>query len=352
MSSVMLPALIDPHVHLRDPGQTHKEDFSTGTSAALAGGYATILDMPNNKIPITTLDRLKEKIEIAKKKIVCDVGFFFGSLGDNLDEFEKVKDLVFGLKLYLNETTGNFLIDKKTLVRIFDAWEGGPILVHAEDKAVAEVIENVKRTKKRTHFCHISTAQDLKQIISAKENQLPISCGVTPHHLFLTEQDGVKLGPFGKMKPPLRSKKNVEFLWKNLKYIDCIESDHAPHTVIEKQSSNPPYGVPELETTLVLLVTAANENRLTIDDIVRLCHTNPARIFGIRNDLNTMIEVDLNEEYTIDRKTLKTKCNWTPFEKWRVKGKVKRVFLRGKKVFEDGIIVVKPGFGRFIAPNF
>ncbi|MDO8639653.1 MAG: amidohydrolase family protein, partial [bacterium] len=146
MTKIILPGLIDPHVHLRDPGQTEKEDFYTGTCAAIAGGFTTILDMPNNKVPITTLERLEEKISFAKQKTACDIGFYFGSLGDNLDEFEKVKNKVFGLKLYLNETTGNFLINKEKLLKIFSAWPSDkPILLHAEDEAVSFVIETVRR---------------------------------------------------------------------------------------------------------------------------------------------------------------------------------------------------------------
>ena len=413
-----LPGLIDPHVHLRDPGQTHKEDFYTGTAAALAGGYTTIIDMPNNKIPIATFARLNEKIAIAKKKIVCDVGFYFGSVGDNIDEFEKVQDKVFGLKLYLNETTGNFLIDKKKLEKIFTAWSSTkiissqsmplhsgilstkkskplkkplksklPILVHAEEKRVEDVISVVRKIKIHTHFCHVSTAYDLKQIIKAKEDNLPISCGVTPHHLFLTEKDVETLGPFGKMKPPLATKKDQEFLWKNLKYIDVIESDHAPHTVEEKthkkdnltiSQHNPvanvnerlnylsleksqtapdktidktPFGVPGLETTLPLLLTAVSEKRLKIEDIIRLCYKNPSKIFGIKADPQTKIEIDIHQSYIINHKSLFTKCGWSPFDGWRVKGKVKSVFVRGTKVFDNGRILVKPGFGIILQPN-
>lgn len=362
MKTLVLPGLIDPHVHLRTPGQENKEDFYTGTCAALAGGFTTILDMPNNKIPITTRKRLNEKMLIAKKKIVCDLGFYFGSLGDNLNEFKKVMNLVFGLKLYLNETTGNFLIDKKILGKIIKAWpkSAGPILLHAEDDAVAFVIEAVKKYRKKVHFCHISTAFDLKQIIKAKEQNLPISCGVTPHHLFLTEDDVKKLGPFGRMKPPLKSKKDVAFLWKNLKYIDCVESDHAPHTIEEKQSDKPPSGVPGLETTLPLLLTAIHDKRLTIDDLLRLCFENPKKIFSLRpqwlaslrsgSTHETRIEINFNKSYFIDNRYLHTKCGWSPFHGWKVKGKVERVFLRGKKVFEDGKILVKPGFGKIITP--
>lgn len=364
MDIITLPGLIDPHVHLRDPGQTHKEDFYTGTCAALAGGYTTILDMPNNKIPITTLERLEEKINIAKNKIVCDVGMYFGcvsrqksdkrpfgSLNDNLDEFQKIYNKVFGLKLYLNETTGNFLIDKKSLNNIFHVWNSHqPILLHAEDKAVSAVIQIVRKTGKRAHFCHISTSSDLKQIIAAKENALPVTCGVTPHHLFLNDKDAKKLGAFGKMKPPLRKQQDVDFLWKNLKYIDVIESDHAPHTKDEKSSNNPPYGVPGLETTLPLLLTAVSQNRLTMNDIIRLCHTGPKECFHVSIHHNTTIEIDLDKEWIVKGENLQTKCKWSPFEGWKMRGKVKRVFLRGEVVFEDGKVLAKPGFAKIVRP--
>jgi len=396
---LILPGLIDPHVHLRDPGQTNKEDFYTGTCAALSGGFTTILDMPNNKVPIATSKILDEKMKIAKEKIVCDVGFYFGSLGNNLEEFEKVIKKVFGLKLYLNQTTGNFVIDKKLLEKIFTHWSKTPslssagvlsefrkpILFHAEDKMLDTVIKLVKKIGNKIHICHISTISDLKQIILAKEDGLKITCGVTPHHLFLINRDVKRLGPFGKMKPPLQSKKDQDFLWKNLKYIDVIESDHAPHTVAEKlgkargdttgrapDSAHPsgvegalaggkvgagpravtPFGVPGLETTLPLLFTAVSEKRLKIDDIIRLCHTNPAKVFGIKqfdySNNRTRVEVDSSKEYIIENKNLFTKCGWSPFEGWKVKGKVVKVFIRGKKVFENGKILAKEGFGKII----
>ena len=123
MQTITLPGLIDIHVHLRTPGQEYKEDFTTGTKAAIAGGFTTVFDMPNNKLPITTEERLDEKINLAKNNIHSDIGFYFGSLGDNLDQFEKVSNKVWGLKLYLNETTGNFLISKEKLEGIFIAWQ-------------------------------------------------------------------------------------------------------------------------------------------------------------------------------------------------------------------------------------
>lgn len=344
---ITLPGLIDPHVHLREPGQTEKEDFYTGTCAALAGGFTTIIDMPNNLTPITTLTRLEEKKALAKEKTLIDIGFHFGTLGNNFEEFTKVTGKIMGLKIYLNHTTGNFLIDKANMKAIFTAWPSGngPILLHAEENVIAEVIEISKLTNQRIHICHISSENELTIIMQAKEQGIPITCGVTPHHLFLTEDDAKHLGPFGMMKPELKSKKDVEFLWKHLKAIDIIESDHAPHTLAEKQGETPLYGVPGLETTLPLLLTAVSQNRLTLEEVIRLCYEGSSRIFNISHDENTKVEVDLTREYEIINENLFTKCKWSPFNGWKVKGKVEKVFLRGEKVFEDGKVLAKAGSG-------
>lgn len=341
MSKLILPGLIDLHVHLRDLGQEQKEDFTTGTKAALAGGYTQIFDMPNNKIPITSFTLLDKKIKTAKKKILADVGFYFGSLGDNLNEFKKAKKNTFGLKLYLDKTTGNFLLEKNLLSRVFGAWQAclptdKPVLVHAEEKNIEGVLKVVSKVRNRTHFCHISSRKELKMIIAAKERGLPVTCGVTPHHLFLNENDIKTLGNFGKMRPPLRTKRDVEFLWKNLKWIDAVESDHAPHTIKEKNDPlNAPNGVPGLETTLPLLLTSVSRGKLSIDELIRLCFEGPKKILNIKTEKETKIEVDPNREYTIRNKDLFTKCGWSPFNGWKVKGKVTKVYLRGKKVFEN-----------------
>lgn len=350
---ITLPGLIDPHVHFRTPGQSHKEDFLTGTKAAIAGGFTIVLDMPNNKLPVTSYKLLIEKKAIAKRQILCDVGFHFGSLGDNLEEFDKVRKEVFGLKLFLNKTTGNFIINKENLFKIYDAWpsfakasDGIPILVHAEEDVIDLVINVVAKTKKKTHICHVSSKEELQKIIKAKKKGLPITCGVTPHHLFLTAKDVKHLISFGMMKPTLKTQKDVDFLWKNLKWIDVIESDHAPHTIDEKKSKEPPFGVPGLETTLGLLLNANSKGLLTIKDIKRLCHDGPARLFKIKQ--NAKIVIDENEEWEVRGKDLQTKCKWSPFEGWKLKGKVKKVYIRDKLVFENNKFLVKPGFGKVL----
>jgi len=343
---ITLPGLIDPHVHFRTPGQSHKEDFITGTKAAIAGGFTTVLDMPNNLVPITTFEKLKEKQDIAKKQTLCDVGFYFGSLGDNISEFEKIQKYVFGIKLYLNLTTGKFIINKENLTEIYNGWNSDlPILVHAEEDVINLVIEVVRKTKKRTHICHASRPFELKAIIEAKKEGLPITCGVTPHHLFLSFDDAKSLGSFGMMKPPVVDGAR-EFLWENLKWIDCIESDHAPHTVSEKESDEVPFGVTGLETTLGLLLTASSEGKLSIEDIKRLCYENPSKIFNIKQDAK--LEIDENEEWVVENSKLFTKSKWSPFSNRKLKGKVKKVFIRNTKVFDNGKFFVHPGFGKVL----
>ena len=344
-----LPGLIDPHVHLRDMGQIDKEDFLTGTTAALAGGFTTVLDMPNNSTPITTLERLKEKIKIAKEKVVCDIGFHFGSLGDNLNEFEKVKDRTIGLKLFLNETTGNYLLNESKLEEIFRSWpKEKVILFHAEEEKIDLVIKILKVIPRPVHICHISTKKELEKIIQAKENNLSITCGVTPHHLFLTERDITTLKGFGVMKPTLKTQEDKDFLWKYISAIDCIESDHAPHTKEEKESQTPHFGVPGLETTLPLLLTAMYEKKLTIEQITKLCYENAKRIFMLPHQPNTYIEVDETEEYEVKNENLHTKCQWSPFDGWKVRGRIRKITLRGVNVIKNNELLTTPGSGKIL----
>jgi len=325
MNIVTLPGLIDIHVHLRDPGQTDKEDFTTGTQAALAGGFTVVADMPNNKTPIFTYERLVEKLKRVKDSAQCEVLLYFGTMGDNFKEFKKIYSLVVGLKIYLDNTTGGYILNTDKLLSVFNAWNSEkPILVHCENEHINTLIDVIRKTKKQTHVCHIHSRIVLEAIIEAKKEGLPISCGVTPHHLFLTSDSVKKLGPFGMMKPPLMEQKEVDFLWNNINNIDVIESDHAPHTKEEKESAHPPFGVPGLETTLPLLLNAVNEKKLYIKDIVRLCYDGPRRILKLNETKNKVI-VDMDAEYIIKGALLKTKCKWTPFEGWKLKGRVVKV---------------------------
>lgn len=354
MKAITLPGLVDPHVHLRDPWQLHKEDFFSGTSAALAGGYTTIVDMPNNQEHIISGELLDKKITSAKQKIVCDIGFYFSSLDpENIKEFEEIYDKVCGIKLFITTTTNmanqRALSDLEELVKICSAWpEGKPILFHAEDETVKLGIETCRRTNKKIHFCHISSKLELEPILNAKAKGLPITAGVTPHHLFLDSSYNEKLGGKAYMLPRLKTTDDQKYLWDNLDHIDIIESDHAPHSKDEKESSNPPPGVPGLETTLPLLLTAEAEGKITRNQLLDKLHFAPAKLLDISEDKDTKIEVSM-EEYEIKNEDLLTKAGWSPFAGRKVVGKVKKVYIRGNKVFENGKVIANPGSGKIVS---
>ncbi|MBI2314833.1 amidohydrolase family protein [Candidatus Daviesbacteria bacterium] len=335
---IKLPGLIDPHVHLREPGATQKEDFVTGTKAAIAGGYTLVLDMPNNPIPTISPETLQGKKDLANSRVYADVGFHFGASSKSIQYFEVIKDQVFGLKVYMNPTTGDLLMqDDQVLEKVFSAWpKDKPLMVHAEGDTLQKALGLAKKFSNKLHVCHISLKQEVELIKQAKEAGLNISCEVTCHHLFLTDQDKEKLGSFGMMKPPLESSDDQQTLWQGITdgTIDMIGSDHAPHTKEEKLGKKPAFGVPGLETSLPLLLTAVGDSKLTIDRVIELTYTNPQKIFNTPVQENTFVEVDLEESYTITNESLQTKCGWTPFVGREITGKVKKVVLRDQLVYD------------------
>lgn len=378
-----LPGLIDIHVHLRDPGQTQKEDFYTGTCAALAGGITTVFDMPNNINPVFHQKVLEEKSIIAEQKAVCDYGLYFGTDGKNTRVFGQVAGKVVGLKVYLSLTTGKYVINDEDLMDlIFRRWPKQKIIViHAEGDRVDLAIKLGAKHRNKFHITHINTKETLEKVIEAKKEGLNLTCDVTPHHLCLTESvktsgrgsntedvktprggsecllagrqglprgGGICSEGFYTVKPPLAKKEDQEFLWNNIDKIDCICTDHAPHTINEKQSINPPAGVPGLETMLPLLLTAIKDGCLSLNNLIRLTNINPQKIFGFKQDKDTYVEVAAEQKYIIENRDLKTKCGWSPFSGREITGKVKKVFIRGSKVFEDGKILVNPGFGKSV----
>ncbi|OGG16666.1 hypothetical protein A3D05_03035 [Candidatus Gottesmanbacteria bacterium RIFCSPHIGHO2_02_FULL_40_24] len=357
MKIIKLAGLVDIHVHFRDPGQTFKEDFHTGSVSALAGGITTVFDMPNNLIPVFKKSVLFDKFKIAGKKAVCDWGLYFGSVGDNTHEFEKVAGYVVGLKVYLSLTTGKYVVaDEEKIKAIMAAWpKNKNIVFHAEGDRVDLIIKLTEKFKNKVHVTHINTRESLEKIIYAKKNKLPVTCDVTPHHLFL-DNTSVKAADCPPMetvsnfvKPPLATKRDRDFLWENLSWIDCLVSDHAPHTLAEKNSVNPPPGVPGLETMLPLMLTAVNDGRLSLKDLIRLTSVNPRKIFGLSKDDSSYVEVDTDDKYRIDNRYLLTKCGWSPFHGWEVTGKIKKVVIRNMAVFENGLILARKGSGKNVS---
>ena len=349
---IKLPGLIDVHTHLRDPGGTQKEDFETGTKAAVAGGYTQILDMPNNIPPTDNPQRLAEKYRLAKKRIWCDIGFNFAGTKDSIKYFSQIKNKVFGLKIYMNQTTGTLLVkNNKEREAIFKAWDSPlPIMVHAEGETIVVAISLAKKYGKKLHICHV-TFDQLNEINKAKKSGVDISCEVCPHHLFLSKEDVKRLGTLGIMKPPLLNNSDREKLWENLNLIDMISTDHAPHTLEEKyDKSSPKYGVPGLETTLPLLISAYKNQKISLNKIIDMTYTAPKKIFRIPDQVKTFIDVDVSKEFTIESQVLFTKCAWTPFAGMKGAGKVKRVVLRGKTIFDNGVFVGNPG-GKITTPT-
>jgi len=392
---LLLPGLIDSHVHLRDQQLAYKEDFSSGTAAAAAGGVTLTIDMPNNKPVTMDVKSLRERMNLAKNRSVINVAFY-SAFPENLEEIHSIlREGAVAFKLFLSQMIGGLDIeDDDALLQAFNEVRKRkvPIAVHAEDKgmiermgekmqrlgrkdleaylevhspeaerrAVQRAIQLVKKSGVHIHFCHVSSAVGLETILTAKDMGLPVTCEVTPHHLLLTSEHLKSYGIMALMDPPLRTKEDVEALWSALKhgFIDSLASDHAPHTVEEKESGSvwdARPGIPGLETMLPLLLTQVNEARLTISDLVRATSEMPAKILHLR-DRGSVIEgccadlvvVDMRREYEIDSSKFYSKARFSPFDGWRVKGKPVKTFVNGQLVMDEGEIVAKPGTGQIV----
>lgn len=357
---ITLPGLIDPHVHFRVPGGEHKENWITGARAAIAGGFTTVIDMPNNNPPTISRTALTEKRKIIDEQlrqanIPLRRYFYLGAAPDNLDEFAKTRDEIIGIKLFMGASTGNLLVEQRAdQEKIFQRAAELDLLVavHAEDeeeikkqkekiknpavadhakirsreaavKAVDQAIELAKKYNTRLYICHVSTKEELKIIKEAKKQGVKIFAEVTPHHLFLDESAYDKLGTNAQTNPPLRAPADCEALWQGIGdgTIDTIGSDHAPHTLEEKSQPYPasPSGVPGIETTLPLLLTAHREGKISLEKIIELTHDNPQKIFNLLKN-NDKIIVDLSTEKKVKNENLKTKCGWSPFAGWKLTG--------------------------------
>jgi carbamoyl-phosphate synthase/aspartate carbamoyltransferase/dihydroorotase len=367
---IKLPGLIDPHVHFREPGASHKEDWDTGTSAALAGGFTMVLAMPNTKPPIFDAETLDIALNAAKGKARCDYAQYVGAGPDNADVVAALADKAATLKMYLDMTFGQLRLDDMTLwIPHFEKYpKEYPIVAHSESRSMAAAILFAAIYDRPIHIAHISLKEEVLLIKAAKEKGIKVTCEVCPHHLFLTADEspspalgdreasrsvvegglGVRVNGRKEVRPRLSTQSDVDALWENLDVIDCFATDHAPHTVEEKDSDNPPPGFPGLETALPLLLTAVREERLTINHLLEKMYTNPKNIFHLPDQPETWIEVDENAAYEIKASGQFTRCGWTPFEGWKVKGRVRKVILRGKTAFEGGKILVEPGYGKNI----
>lgn len=405
---IVIPGLVDTHTHHREPGFTHKEDLTTATQAAAAGGVTLTVGMPNVNPPTNTVDRFKDVIEISKKKAIVD--FNHNPSGTVPEEIPRLADAgCLAFKIFMVKDTGRDyphmpgigLHNHGELFRCFEAVAktGLPLMVHPHDQDLMDVIEQrywlredrspqayakayrefdgiiwdtaiatilrfQKATGVKLHILHMSTPGGLEMVRRAKEEGRSVSCEVNPWALFLGSWENVeRIGPYclGFWVP----EEHVEALWEGIHdgTVDLVGTDHAPHTREEKEIGwtdmwRSPGGEPQIQDYLRLFLTEVNRGRLTLDEVVRLTSYNPARRFGVYprkgviqvgSDADLVI-VDMTKEETIQNKTTYTKVGWTPYDGQKVKGVPIATIVRGKVVMENGNVIGKPGDGEFVPP--
>lgn len=351
---VAFPALIDPHVHFRVPGGEHKETWETGARAAICGGVTTVFDMPNNNPPCTTVSRIREKkkqidAQLQHVGIPLRYKLYLGADSATIDEIQKAKDLIVGIKVFLGSSTGNLLIDsQETFERICEiaARYGILVAVHAEDEglmlsyagrygkadnvslhskirardcavvALERALAAAKKYGNRLYVLHASTAEEVAMVRAAKQEGVNVFLETTPHHLFLNETIYPTLGTRAQMNPPLRSAADNEALWAGIAdgTIDTIGTDHAPHTLTEKDQpyGKAPSGVPGIENYFALLLDAAHKGMITYDKIVELTRSNAEQIFDVPRN-NDIVLIDSERSKEIANSEQLTKCAWSPY---------------------------------------
>lgn len=378
----ILPGVIDAHVHMRVPGSEYKEDFATGSMAAISGGVTSFLDMPNNIPPIISKKMLAEKRAMIDGQSFANYGLFFGATDDNTDELKRISNVA-GVKVYMGETTGNLIVRRdETLEQIFSyTSKNFPVVVHAESQecldryaaeysgddarsradfhsvvrppecareAVKHVLHIAKKFDARVHIAHASTAEEIDVIRKFKSDK--VTCEVAPHHLVFDLATYDRLGSRAKVNPPLRSNEDVQALWAAIDdgIVDAVASDHAPHLLSEKDTAYEqcPAGFPGVETILPVMLDAANRGLLNLDRVAQLLSSGPARIFGIQNkgrievgyDADIVI-VDMNLEKDVTNTEMLTKCAWTPWDGIKLKGWPIMTIVGGEVIYEGGKFV-------------
>ena len=371
---LVLPGAIDSHVHFRAPEDTSREDFSTGTSSALAGGVTTIMDMPNYRNPpTTTIAAYKAKQQMAKNKARCDYILRFGASETNFAE--AVQSGASQLKIFLTDTKSELGCTNDAAIRHFQSFpKDKPICVHAEDRhRIAErekthslhheirdaksaqvacefALQEAGKLGRRIHICHVTTGLEIEMC-----RRYPnATYEITPNHLFLSAADCKNIPGAGKINPPLRDRCEQSALWHNINDDTIIASDHAPHFISHKLDGAP--GFPGVGTMLPLMLNATHEKLLSIEHVVKMCSFNPAAAFSLKAKGSLLpafdadiVLVDMKKKWKITAQNRLSKCGWTPFEGKEVRGKIERVYLRGRLAYDGESVLSKPGEGKEIA---
>lgn len=370
----LLPGVIDPQVHFREPGLEHKEDLFTASCACAKGGVTSFLEMPNTRPLTTTQQALDDKLQRAASKCVVNYGFFIGATPENLPDLLLATPTP-GIKIFMGSMHGQLLMDQEEALDAIFARGDRLIAVHAEDQARinqrrqefagihdpavhSQIQDNQaallatqlalklsRKYQRRLHILHMSTAEEAELLRQDKPSW--VTAEVTPQHLVLNTSAYETIGTLAQMNPPLRSPHDNEVLWQALRdgVIDFIATDHAPHTLAEKAQEYPntPSGMPGVETSLPLMLTAAQEGRCTVSQVVNWMSHAVALAYGIPNkgaiapgyDADLVL-VDLNTYHPVRREELLTKCGWSPFEGWNLTGWPLTTIVGGEIVYDQG----------------
>ncbi len=378
---VALPGLLDAHVHLRDLRLSYKEDFTSGTAAAAAGGFTTVLDMPNTLPPTTSAQRLREKTRRASRKILVNVGFHAAAVKDRSAAKAMKVAGAFSMKLYLPKPIAPLEVeDDRAIVQVLKAAKEAslPVTVHAEDafqiegtrgtrafkdlvrsrpgnaetSAVNRMLRLQKQIGSRVHFCHLTLPSSVSVIDDLHSGRL--SSEVTPHHTLLSEDSVETLGWKAWMVPPLRPRQVSNSLFRAMATgtATIIATDHAPHTIREKQHSplRSPPGIPGLETAMPVMLTMVNKRKLSLARLVSLLSTNPAKVFGLSSKGRLengadgdVVLIDMKKKGKVDPGKFFSKAHYSPFQGWKTQGSVRTTIVNGSVVYREGEIMGKPG---------
>jgi len=376
---IVLPGAIDTQVHFREPGANDAENLESGSRAAVAGGITSVFEMPNTNPPTSTFKEFNNKLSAARNRMFCNYAFYFGATPDNMKELASVNTLegCCGVKLFAGSSTGNLLVSQEKDIEKVISNSSKIISVHSEDenillsrkKFIKEgdvtshpvwrneecALESTKRVvrlaqkhKKKIHILHVSTKEEIDFFSEKRDG---VTFEITPQHLTLYAPDCYKnLKTFSQMNPPLRSKDHYDRLWDAVDktLVSTIGSDHAPHTKEEKNRKYPlsPSGMPGVQTLLPVMLDHVNKGKLKIEKLIKLVCENPCNLFGIKNkgfikesyDADLTI-VDMNKEVVIKDDWIESKCGWTPFNNYKVKGFPVATIVNGKIVMENNKII-------------
>ncbi|BAY13723.1 dihydroorotase [Calothrix sp. NIES-2098] len=370
----LLPGVIDPQVHFREPGLEHKEDLFTASCACAKGGVTSFLEMPNTRPLTTNQQTLDDKLQRASTKCLVNYGFFIGATAENLPDLLTAKPTP-GIKIFMGSMHGQLLVDQEAALEAIFAQGDRLIAVHAEDQsrinqrrqefagihdpaihsqiqdnqaallATQLALKLSKKYQRRLHILHMSTAEEADLLRQDKPSW--VTAEVTPQHLLLNTSAYEKIGTLAQMNPPLRSPHDNQVLWQALRdgVIDFIATDHAPHTLAEKAQEYPntPSGMPGVETSLALMLTAAMEGQCTVAQVVNWMSKAVAEAYRIPNkgaiapgyDADLVL-VDLNTYRPVRREELLTKCGWSPFEGWDLTGWAVTTIVGSEIVYDKG----------------